>query len=291
MTERHRVLIVEDDRVTSEDLTEILKSLEIDSIVTDNKREALVILQSTEFCFVLLDLEIKSDSDSIKGHTEHGNSLLREIRRIHPDHSGHCYWLPILIVSGFAREVYSAVEVMKDGADDIIQKPFVARDVSSKIRDVLERCGRSSHSRCGDKPPSRATALGKNTCLAIPGKRVRRRTRILVGSRPIDLPNSTLKTLLQLMVARKSGEVVHKRALGANDDQGFKGVSVLREALKPALEENVDIIGNDHHGNYWLKDEVTIGICNTDKLAEIGDAKITELAQELQRQLDAPPKV
>jgi DNA-binding response OmpR family regulator len=290
MKGRHLALVVEDDRPIADELAEILKSLDCESVIADNKRAALAELQSHQFCFILLDLEIKSDSDSIKGHTEHGHSLLREIRRARPEHTGFCHWLPVLIVSGFAREVPAAVDVMKDGANDIIQKPFIARDVSAKIRSALERSGRPSHDLCGDRPAPRPTELLNGIHLAIPGERVRRRTRILIGSQHIDLPNSCLKVLLHLMIARESGKRVHKRTLGASDDQGFKGISVLREALKPALQDDVNIIVNHYHGFYSLIDEVTVGSCNAKKLAEIGDAEITELARELERRLDARPK-
>ena len=124
MSGKHRALVVEDDRPTAEDLAEILKSLDCDSVIADNKHGALAELQAGAFCFVLLDLEIKLEPGSIKGHTEHGNSLLREIRQAHADHPGRCHWLPILIVSGFAREMLATLEVMKDGANDVILEPF-----------------------------------------------------------------------------------------------------------------------------------------------------------------------
>jgi DNA-binding response OmpR family regulator len=287
MIRRHLALIVEDDRTTAEDLAEILKSLECESIIADNKRDALAALQTNAFCFILLDLEIKGDPDSIRGHTEHGNSFLREIRRIHAEHPGLCYWLPVLIVSGFAREVDAAVDVMKDGADDIVHKPFIARDVSTKIRGALERSGRLTHNLCGGKPTPRTSNEDKGVLLAIPGDRIRRRTRVMVGSRPIDLTDSSLRVLLELMVARGVGTGVHKRTLGASDDQGFKGVSVLREALKPVLSDGINIIDNDYHGNYWLTENVRIGSCDTERLEKIGDSRISKLAQKLRLQLKA----
>jgi hypothetical protein len=108
----------------------------------------------------------------------------------------------------------------------------------------------------------------------------------MIGERSIDLPNSSLRILLQLIVAREVGEKVHKRTLGASDDQGFKGISLLRGYIQPALGEGVNVIDNDYHGNYWLTDEVTIGNCDTKKLAEIGDQKISELAGKLRQRLD-----
>jgi DNA-binding response OmpR family regulator len=287
MKGRHLALIVEDDPAAAEDLKEILKSLMSEAIIVNNKRDALTLLHGKMFCFILLDLEIKYEPDSIKGHTVHGNSLLREIRAVHAEHTGLSYWLPILIVSGFARDTAAAVEVMKDGASDVIQKPLTGREVSAAIRHALERSGRENHDLCGEAPRSRATDAGNLTVLAIPGDRSRRRTRVMVGARPIMLPNSSLKVLLHLMVAREAGRGVHKRDLGARDDQGFKGISLLRAELRPVLGDGVDIIGNDYHGNYCLTDEVAIGSCDTEKLTEIGDSKIADLARELQRQLAA----
>jgi len=283
MTGRHRALIVEDDPRIVEELEEVLKSLTCDSIIADNKLDALTKLQSNAVCFILLDLEIKLEPGSIKGHTEHGNSLLREIRRTHPEHTGLCYWLPILIVSGFAREVPVAVEVMKDGADDLIQKPFKGREVSDRVRRALERSGRVTHDLCSRGPASRPLSAGGAIVLSIPGDRVRRRIIVKVGSKSIDLPRSSLKVLLHLMVAHEQHTHVHKRDLGATDDQGFKGVSVLKAELKHVLGDDNDIITNDHHGNYGLREGVTISGCDADKLALSEDKEITELARNLQR--------
>lgn len=287
MTGKHLALIVEDDDTTAEDLAEILKSLACSSIITNNKTGALALLCKSAFCFVLLDLQIKSEPDSIKGHTEHGHSLLREIRQMYADHTGRCHSLPVLVVSGFAREADAAVEVMKDGADDVIQKPFSGRGVSEAIRSALERSGRVSHDLCREKPGSQGPDVGKSIVLAIPGDRDRRRTAVTVRGRSVYLTNSSLKVLLHLMVAHMGSGGVHKRDLGASDDQGFKGVSVLREALKAALGDGINLIINDYHGNYRLTDDVTVGDCNAEKLAEIGDQKITELAQTLRSRLGA----
>jgi DNA-binding response OmpR family regulator len=280
-------MIIEDDVTLAEELAEILGSLECDAVVFDNKRDALASLRSASVCIVLLDLEIKLEPDSIKGHIEHGNSLLREIRQTYSEHTGRCYWVPVLIVSGFAREVDTAVEVMKDGADDVIHKPFSSRKVSETIRQALDRSGRPTHDRCGDKPAARASDPGKAVVLSILGERVRQRTVVTLGARSAQLTDSSLKVLLYLMVGFLDGQPVHKRDLGASDDKGFKGISLLREALKGGLPEGVDIIGNDYHGSYYLTDGVSIGSCNADMLVEIGDPKITELARRLRQQLDA----
>jgi len=211
------------------------------------------------------------------------------MRQLHSDHTGLGFWLPIIIVSGFAREVDAAVEVMKDGATDVIHKPFVDREVSDTIRRALARSGRATHDLCAAGPVAQGRDAGKGAVLAVPGDRVHRRTRVMVGSRSATLTDSSLKVLLRLMVAHEEKTVVHKRDLGASNDQGFKGISVLRDALKPALGEGVDLIRNDRHGNYHLADDVTISTCDAEKLAKIGDNGITQLGRDLRRLLDARP--
>src|SRR5580658_2309256 len=116
MRKSHLALIIEDDKETAGILQEILDSLDCDSIVVDNKEDALNKLQNATFCLILLDLQIKGSPDAIKAHPEYGRSLLRKIREEHSEHNGTSFWLPILVVSGFAREVNEAVEVMKDNA-------------------------------------------------------------------------------------------------------------------------------------------------------------------------------
>lgn len=283
MNKRHIALIVEDDKETAGDLREILQSFDCDSVVVDNREDALAALQKNSFCFVLLDLQIKGAADSIKGHIEHGKGLLRKIREKYGDHHGTAFWLPVLIVSGFAREVDEAVDVMKDGASDVIQKPLENQQVSERIRQALQASGRQTHERCHEAAPTQAPNLKDGVVLAIPGDRIKRRTCVTIASKSVDLPDASLKVLLHLMVAQRKGETVHKIDLGATADQGFKGISTLRNELKPALG-GVDIIKNDYHGNYSLVDDVRIGECAVDKLLKIGDRTISRLATELQLQ-------
>src|SRR5262245_51562531 len=147
MKERHHVLIVEDDKETAEDLAEILQSIDCGSVVVNNRKDALSQLQIRSFCLILVDLEIRGEADSIKGHVENGRALLRNIREKHHDHNGTAYWLPVLIVSGFASEREEALDLMKNGATDVIQKPLDSQQVSEGIRRALKDSGRQMHER------------------------------------------------------------------------------------------------------------------------------------------------
>ena len=291
MAGKHQILIVEDDKATADDLAEVVCSLGCDCLAVASHQEALQALRETSFCLILLDLQIKYAPDAIKGHVEHGKALLREIRQMHSDHAGLPYWLPVLIVSGFASEVPAAVEVMKDGASDVIQKPLSSHEISDKVRRAFEASGRLTHDRCGEKPPQQVVNPTGEVVVSIPGDRVGRRTRIMIGRTGLDLTDSLLRLLLHLMVAHGDGRGVHKRDLGANAEQGFKGISNLRNELKPALGSDVDIITNDYHGTYGLTDSVKIGNCDIQKLLAIDDARISELANRLAKQLQARPKV
>jgi len=280
MNKRHIALIVEDHKETAEDLREILRSIECDSVIVDNREDALAALQDKSFCLILLDLQIKSAAAEIKGHVEYGKALLRTIRQKHGDHNGVPFWLPVLIVSGFAREFDDAVDVMKDGASDIIRKPFESQQVSEGIRQALQASGRQTHEQCHESPPTQGPNLKAGVEIAIPGDRIGRRTRITIASKPVPLTNASLKVLLRLMSAKRKGAPVHKIELGATAEQGFKGISTLQNELKPILGD-VKIIENDYHGYYSLVDNVRIGKCAVAKLLEIGDHTISGLAKEL----------
>jgi DNA-binding response OmpR family regulator len=290
MKERHIALVIEDDKETAEDLAEILLSIDCDSVVVDNRGDALVELQNKSFCLILLDLQIKSAADSIKGHVEHGRALLRNIRAKHGDHTGAAFWLPVLILSGFAREVSEAVEVMKDGASDVIQKPLDRQQVSERIRRAFQASGRPTHERCHEPPPAQRLSLKEGIVIAIPGDRIGRRTRVNIAGKPVELTDNSLKVLLHLMAGKQKGSLVHKRDLGAAEDQGFKGISILRNELKGVLG-NVDIIKNHYHGNYSFEANVIIGECAVDKLCEIGDKTISCLATQLQHHAPDTPRM
>jgi DNA-binding response OmpR family regulator len=281
MANRHRALIVEDDEATVEDLVEVLRSLDFDHVAVASFEEATQVLRGSAFCVILLDLQIKRSPDSIKGHVEHGNALLRDIRQMYPEHTGRSFWLPVIVVSGFARELSAAVDVMKDGAGDIVHKPLKSREVSDAVRRALERSGRVTHQCCGPTPSEPAARSNTDVRLAIPGDRIGRRTRVTVGQKSLALTDGSLKILLHLIVAKREGKGVHKVDLGAKTDHGFKGISRLREALGPALPSEVDIIDNDYQGTYTLVSNVVIGECALDKLRAIGDREISDLADKL----------
>jgi DNA-binding response OmpR family regulator len=289
MKRAHLALIVEDDKEIGDELREILNSLDCNSVTVSNTEDALRELQKSSFCLVLLDLNIKADPDAIKGHVEHGKSLLRKIRQEHSEHIGTCFWLPILVISGFAREWNDARELMKDNASDIIQKPFDSQVVSRGIRQALIQSGRQTHGECENHPIARRDNFKDGVVITIPGDRFKRRTAVRLGSQALTLTDSSLRVFLHLVVAHMESRQVHKTDLGATNDQGFKGISILRNELKQVLG-TIDIIKNHYYGNYSFEPDVTIGECAVQKLIEIGDRKISDLARRIKDRSPLPQK-
>jgi CheY-like chemotaxis protein len=281
MTARHCALIVEDNEEFSLGLQQILKSLDCDCIPVTNVEDAVRALETQPICLVLLDLEIKSEPDAIKGHVEHGKSLLRKIRQLHSEHSGVRFWLPVVVVSGFARERDVLLELMKDGASDVIEKPET-KTISGAIRNAFLESGRDTHHQCGTHRDVSRDDFSKRVVVSIPGNRVKRRTTIRLGPRPVALPDNLLGILLHLVLGQLEHRHVNKTELGSNQEQGFKGISNLRNELKPVLGE-IDIIENHYNGDYSFVSSVTIGEIAFDKLLDLGDHRISSLVGKLQQ--------
>jgi len=112
------------------------------------------------------------------------------------------------------------------------------------------------------------------------GNRIGRRTRVTVAGQPVNLTDASLRVLLHLLVALRNGTFANKIDLGASEEQGCKGISILRNELKPVLRDT-DIIKSHYWGNYGFIDGVRIGEGNPDMLSQIGDRAISALAGQL----------
>lgn len=278
MSDRHLALIVEDDGATAEDLTQLAASMGCDSMPTDNHQDALRLLGEHRFCIVLLDLEIKQAPDSIKGHRVFGTSLLREVRTRYGGNRGAPFWLPIIVISGHANDVNAVINMMKNGADDIIRKPLDLTDIEVRIRKVLQSAGRSTHESCAAAAPQAGEKT--NFVLRITGEVDGRRANIAIANQKAPLTASAMKVLLHLAVAHQRRELVDKRVLGAKPNEGFRAISRLREQLRPALGD-LEIVANDSHGGYSLIPETLVVECNVEALKALRDAEIDRLSAEL----------
>lgn len=148
---QHTALIIEDERDMAIEIGELLHSMGFEHAAVDNLADARSKLEEGGFCFVLLDLQIKTEKFSIRPRVEAGMTFLRELRQKYPRRSDNdMHLLPVIVVSGHAKEHEDIVRAFQAGANDFVRKPLgqFGQDLSAKIAACLDRAGRHSHAAC-----------------------------------------------------------------------------------------------------------------------------------------------
>jgi len=116
------VLIVDDEKNIRLTLSQALEILEVEIETAANGEEALSKLKEREFGLILLDLKMPGMD---------GMEVLRQVSEIRPD-------IRIIIITAYGT-VESAVEAMKLGAADFIQKPFASEEIRELVSRVMDR--------------------------------------------------------------------------------------------------------------------------------------------------------
>jgi len=122
MIENKPVLIVDDEKNIRLTLSMVLESMGLESDKAMNGEEALAKLENKDFGVVLLDL-IMPGMD--------GMDVLRRMRELRPD-------IHTIIITAHGT-IESAVEAMKLGAVDFIQKPFSPDEIRELVSKVIDR--------------------------------------------------------------------------------------------------------------------------------------------------------
>ena len=146
MLDRHIALIVEDEPEMAAELGDLLRSFGHDHLHAETVADARARLDEGGFCYVLLDLQIKADSQSIKPRVESGMAVLAEIRKRYPHRSTpNMHRMPVIVISGHGKEPRNIITAFQNGIDDFIIKPLSSdgQDVGAMIRRCLELAGRS----------------------------------------------------------------------------------------------------------------------------------------------------
>lgn len=120
-----KILLVEDDRLIIENLTEFLKGEGFEVQYAEGQEKAMRLLEEQEFDLILLDITL-----------EQGNGY-RACTQIKSR-----YEIPIIFLTALDDE-FSVVTGLEMGADDYISKPFRPRELVSRMRTVLRRTGRN----------------------------------------------------------------------------------------------------------------------------------------------------
>jgi DNA-binding NtrC family response regulator len=117
-----RILIVDDEKNLRLTMTMCLEPLGYEIGTADDGEDALRQLDNQEFDLILLDIRLPGMD---------GLDVLRRVVKQHPD-------IPIVMVSAHGT-VESAVEAMKLGAVDFIEKPFTPHELRTVVKQVLDR--------------------------------------------------------------------------------------------------------------------------------------------------------
>lgn len=115
------ILLVEDDRMIIENLTEFLKTEGFQVWSADGQEKAMKILRNQHFDLILLDITLAQGN---------GYSTCTQIK-------SH-YEIPIIFLTALDDE-FSVVTGLDMGVDDYISKPFRPRELVSRMRTVLRR--------------------------------------------------------------------------------------------------------------------------------------------------------
>ena len=116
------VLIIDDEAVFAEACSQTLESKGYKAAVAKNGPQGLQLAGTAHPSVVLLDLKMPGMD---------GMEVLRQVSEIRPD-------IRVIIITAYGT-IESAVEAMKLGAADFIQKPFAPEEIRELVSRVMDR--------------------------------------------------------------------------------------------------------------------------------------------------------
>jgi FixJ family two-component response regulator len=116
------VLIVDDEKNIRLTLSQALEKLNLPVDTADSGKEALKKLAEKSYALMLLDLRMPGID---------GMEVLRRVLEIRPE-------VKVVIITAWGS-IEAAVEAMKLGAVDFLQKPFDAEEVRNLVASLLDR--------------------------------------------------------------------------------------------------------------------------------------------------------
>lgn len=120
------MLAIDDEQIVLDSLRKILTQEGFDVTTTLNGREGIESAISNHFDIVLTDVRMPNIS---------GKIVLREIKRAKPA-------MPVIIITGYTS-VQAAMQSLKLGAADVLEKPFSPDELVHVIEAALEKAAQS----------------------------------------------------------------------------------------------------------------------------------------------------
>ena len=202
-----KILLVEDDGQIASYLGELLRAEGFDTQIAGSKKEAGECLLIQAFDLVLLDVSLPDGN---------GFSVCAEIKRE--------YEIPVIFLTASGDE-YSVVAGLDMGADDYIAKPFLPRELISRIRSVLRRCKKEQRIlSCGDLKVNVSSVT------------------VTKGEKELFL--SALEYRLLLLLLQNKGQILTRNQLleeiwdASGEYVNDNTLSVYMKRLREKIEEN-----------------------------------------------------
>ncbi len=122
MERRFRILIADDEDYILDVLSDILNNNGYDTTCAQSGDETIELVKKHVFDTILLDLVLGEES---------GIDVMKGIRKINND-------LPVIIISAHGS-IKRAVEAIKEGASDFVEKPLEMNRILSIIKNTIEK--------------------------------------------------------------------------------------------------------------------------------------------------------
>src|SRR4030042_5780239 len=140
--EKMKALVIDDERIVLDSVSRILKEEDFKVDTAQSGLEGLKQAIERPYDIVLTDLRMPDIG---------GMRVLRDIKRAKPS-------LPVVMITGYPS-VKAAIQAMKLGAGDFIEKPFTPEQLSLAVAAALRKA--KTH------PPEDQTILHKNEILEV----------------------------------------------------------------------------------------------------------------------------
>jgi DNA-binding NtrC family response regulator len=117
-----KALAIDDEQIVLDSIRKVLLAEGFEVDLSLNSREGLEWANTRDYDIVLTDIRMPEIG---------GMRILRDVKRIKPS-------LPVVIITGYAT-VTGAVQAMKLGASDYIEKPFTPDVLLASIKKALQK--------------------------------------------------------------------------------------------------------------------------------------------------------
>ncbi|MCO5166605.1 MAG: response regulator [Planctomycetes bacterium] len=259
MKHEHKALVIDDQQGVLETVKAILFSMEHGFDTARTQREALELLDSRPYCYVLLDLEFPADEGAMP-RIRTGFNCLESIRRRFRRED-----LPVIIMTAHENGTEYPIRALQLGANDFAKKPFDddLEPLEVKVQRVLAGgcAGRGSHSAAEVTPPAgRAAGREREAEEDLPGPRLhfhgecrKRRYRMEIDGKVVYVRLGTFTILWKLAAAAMSGGSGWVAGRELNAGNYHNAISRLRQdLLAVAGAGDSGWVEGDGHGMFRL---------------------------------------